>query len=81
MDVTRRTATIDQNDLMGYLQRVKAGETLVILEENAPVAEIRPVTPERVALRPYALCAGEFQVPEDFDAPLPDEIIQQFEGL
>ncbi|HKZ85451.1 MAG TPA: hypothetical protein VJ793_17585, partial [Anaerolineae bacterium] len=27
------------------------------------------------SLRPYALCAGEFRVPEDFDAPLPDEIL------
>lgn len=63
-----------QRDLIGYLQRVKAGETLVILEANEPVAEIKPV------LRPYALCAGEFRLPEDFDAPLPDEIIQQFEG-
>lgn len=22
--------------------------------------------------RPYGLCAGEFQVPDDFDAPLPE---------
>ena len=69
-----------QRDLMGYLQRVKAGETLVILEANEPVAEIKPVTSNGTHLRPYALCAGEFRVPEDFNAPLPDEIIEQFEG-
>lgn len=74
--------TIDeiQRDLKSYLQRVKAGETLVILEANEPVAEIKPVASDEARLRPYALCAGEFQVPEDFDAPLPDEIIEQFEG-
>lgn len=31
-------------------------------------------------LRPYGLCAGEFRVPDDFDEPLPEEIIRQFEG-
>ena len=65
--------------MMGYLQRVKAGETLVILEGDEPVAEIKPVAPKETHLRPYALCTGEFRVPEDFDAPLPDEIIEQFE--
>ncbi len=29
--------------------------------------------------RPYGLCMGEFTVPEDFDAPLPDEVLQDFE--
>ena len=30
--------------------------------------------------RPYGLCAGEFTVPQDFDAPLPEDIIASFEG-
>lgn len=37
---------------------------------------IRPVT----QLRPYGLCAGEFEVPDDFDDPLPSEILKTFEG-
>jgi antitoxin (DNA-binding transcriptional repressor) of toxin-antitoxin stability system len=76
------TITIDEirADLAGYLQRVKAGETLVIVEANQAVAEIKPVAPGTAGLRPYALCAEEFHVPEDFDAPLPDEIIERLEG-
>lgn len=31
-------------------------------------------------LRLFGLCAGEFTVPDDFDAPLPEEIVQAFEG-
>ncbi|MEG3438335.1 hypothetical protein V0288_14490 [Pannus brasiliensis CCIBt3594] len=31
-------------------------------------------------LRPFGLCAGEFTVPDDFDEPLPEEILQEFEG-
>lgn len=31
-------------------------------------------------LRPVGLAAGEFTVPDDFDDPLPEEIIRGFEG-
>ena len=31
-------------------------------------------------LRPFGLCAGEFIVPDGFDAPLPEEILNAFEG-
>jgi hypothetical protein len=30
--------------------------------------------------RPFALCAEEFTVPPDFNAPLPDEILRDFES-
>lgn len=33
------------------------------------------------AQRPFGLCEGEFVVPEDFDAPLPTEILDAFEGV
>jgi hypothetical protein len=31
-------------------------------------------------LRPFALCKGQFVVPDDFDMPLPEDIITAFEG-
>jgi hypothetical protein len=31
--------------------------------------------------RPFGLAANEFRVPEDFDAPLPETIVREFEGL
>ena len=76
------TVSLDefQRDLAAYLQRVKDGETLLIVKANEPVAEIKPVAFNEEHLRPYALCAGELRLPEDFDAPLPDDIIAQFEG-
>lgn len=76
------TITLDemQRDWNRFLQRVKAGETLVLLESNQPVAEIKPLGHNGEGLRPYALCAGAFRVPDDFDAPLPDELLDQFEG-
>ncbi len=36
---------------------------------NQPIAELRPIISSK-QLRPFGLCAGEFTVPDDFDAPL-----------
>ncbi len=44
---------------------------LVTILEEAPVL---------YELRPYGLAAGQFIVPDDFDVPLPDEILKDFEG-
>jgi hypothetical protein len=43
-------------------------------------AETRLATSNVKQLRPFGLCAGEFIVPDDFDAPLPEEILSAFEG-
>ena len=65
------TITIDEirRDLTDYLQRVKDGETFLVIDSGQPVAEIKPVTQKGAGLRPYALCFGEFRVPDDFDMP------------
>ena len=67
-------------DLSGYLQRVEAGETLIILRAGKPVAEVKPTGPQSIGMRPFGLCAGEFTVPDDFDAPLPESVLSEFEG-
>lgn len=69
-----------KRDLSAYLQRLKAGETVVIVQAGKPVAEIKPVVSGTTASRPFGLCAGEFTVPDDFDEPLPQSIIEEFEG-
>lgn len=68
-----------ERDLLAYLQLVENGETLVIVKTGKPVAELRPIFSNVIKLRPFGLCAGEFTVPDDFDDPLPEEIIQDFE--
>jgi prevent-host-death family protein len=74
--------TIDEvkRDLPSFLHRVEAGETLVIVKAGKPVAEIKPIPSIPKKPRPFGLCAGEFTVPDDFDAPLPENIIADFEG-
>lgn len=36
--------------------------------------------PNSKDFRPFGLSKGEFVVPEDFDAPLPEEILADFEN-
>lgn len=76
------TISIDEvkRDLSGCLLRVEAGETIVIVQDNKPVAELKPISPSPAVSRPFGLCAGEFCVPDDFDAPLPEDVLGGFEG-
>lgn len=73
--------TIDdiQRDPLKYLQQVEAGETLVIFRFDKPIAELKPVSSSQ-QLRPVGLCAGEFIVPDDFDEPLPEDLLGTFES-
>jgi antitoxin (DNA-binding transcriptional repressor) of toxin-antitoxin stability system len=73
--------TVDeiQRDPLKYLRQVEAGETIVIVRSDQAIAEIRPIASSK-QLRPFGLCAGEFTVPNDFDAPLPEDLLSAFEG-
>ena len=67
------------SDIASYPEKVKHGETVVITIGNQPVAEMRATPSPVVAPRLSGLCAGEFVTPADFDAPLPDSVLAQFE--
>jgi antitoxin (DNA-binding transcriptional repressor) of toxin-antitoxin stability system len=69
-----------QSDPSGLVARVEAGETLVVVRAGQPVAATRPRPGAAPAPRPFGLAAGEFTVPDDFDAPLPDDILRDFEA-
>ena len=74
-------ATIEEveNGPAEYLHRAMGGETIVVYQGKRAVAEIRPVT-ETEKLRPVGLAEGEFVVPDDFEDPLPDDLLDAFEG-
>lgn len=74
--------TIDeiQRDPLKYLRQVEAGATFVILQAGKPIAELRLIAANSSPLRPFGLCAGEFTVPDDFDSPLPEDLLDAFEG-
>ena len=76
------TVSVDeiQKDVLRYLRLVETGETLVITQADEPFAEVKPLAPLLSEQRPMGLCAGQFVVPNDFDAPLPEDILASFEG-
>ena len=47
-------------------------ELLTLLDGEEDVEEVKEgLKPNDKRLRPFGLCAGEFTVPDNFDAPLP----------
>src|SRR5262249_25458628 len=60
-----------QRDLLGYLRRVAEGETYLIVQDNRPLAELRPAASPPPQPRPFGLCSGKFAVPDEFDRPCP----------
>ena len=78
------TATVSelQADTAAILSRIAAGESVTLLDNDRPVAEIKPIPRDSPAAapRPFGLARGEFVTPADFDAPLTDELLDAFEG-
>ena len=69
--------------LSRLLRRVAAGEEITIANRGVPVARLVPVPPKK-APRVLGIFRGEFSVPDDFDAPLRDDILdlgEPFEGF
>ncbi|WP_374447094.1 type II toxin-antitoxin system Phd/YefM family antitoxin [Stella sp.] len=57
-----------------------AGEEIIIARAGRPVARL--VALERPAAQPHrrlGCLAGRVRIPADFDAPLPDEVLESFE--
>ncbi|MBW2010564.1 MAG: type II toxin-antitoxin system Phd/YefM family antitoxin [Deltaproteobacteria bacterium] len=69
-----------KHNFYNYIKDIEAGKALLITRNGKPFFEIKPVLPKPVNRRPFGLCAGEFHVPDDFDAPLPEYILDEFEG-
>ena len=63
--------------LSRILRQVAAGEEIVIAKSGRPVARIVPI--RRRKPRQLGTDQGHFEVPDDFDAPLPEDILRDFE--
>lgn len=62
--------------LSRLLARVEAGEDVVIARAGRPIARLVCIAEAVVRVPGGAL--GEFEVPDDFDEPLPDHILRGF---
>jgi prevent-host-death family protein len=66
-----------KNQLSHLLNRVVAGEEVVIAKAGKPVARLIPVETPRPASR-LGLDKSDWKVPKDFNDPLPEEIMKAF---
>jgi len=62
------------------LSVVRGGEEVAVLENGSQIATILPQKTTLAETRPFGLARGAFVVPADFNAPLPEETLQEFEG-
>jgi len=64
--------------LSRLLLRVAGGEEIIIARAGKPVARLVPIEPK--PQRVIGQDDGLFEVPGDFDAPLPDEVLALFQS-
>jgi prevent-host-death family protein len=65
--------------LSRLLQRVAAGEEVTIARAGVPIARLVTVKAEGKT-RPLGFARGEIWISDDFDAPLPDDLLKEFYG-
>jgi hypothetical protein len=80
MSATAKRHIIQSLDDLSEQSLATLAELVDLLRAKAVAGPVAPATNQAAAPRPYGLCAGEFTTPDDFDAPLPDEILEAFEG-
>jgi prevent-host-death family protein len=68
-----------KTQLSRLVEAAAAGEEIIIARSGKPMARLGPLAGPRQKRR-LGILAGKLRVPEDFDAPLPDEVIEAFEG-
>ena len=64
--------------LSKLLARVREGEEIIIAKAGSPVARLIPVV-QRPARRLPGSAKGRVTIAPDFDAPLPEAILEEFE--
>lgn len=66
--------------LSRLVDEAAAGTEVVIARAGKPVAKLVPLAPQQRPRRVLGRLAGRLHVPADFDASLPDEVLDGFEG-
>ena len=65
--------------LSRLLRRVAAGEEITIARAGVPIAKLVPVE-QKKSVRPLDMDRGRIWIADDFDAPLPEDLLAQFYG-
>lgn len=60
------------------IERVRHGEEIIIAKAGVPTAKIIPISEKKLIRKPGSL-QGKIKISSDFDAPLSDEVLDEFE--
>ena len=73
--------SVAQANLRDVIERARGGENVTLVDQGRAVARVLPILDERAAAKPprrLGVAEGKFVVPDDFDAPLPDDVLELF---
>jgi prevent-host-death family protein len=65
--------------LSRLVEEAARGDEIVIAKAGKPVARLVAIDDD-VSPRPRGLLKGKIWIADDFDAPLPDDVLQSFDG-
>lgn len=68
-----------KSNLSQLVKRAASGETIFIGAYGKPAVKLIPANDEPTPKKRLGLLAGKLHIPEDFDAPLTDDIVTEFE--
>lgn len=68
-----------KTNLSRLLEDVEKGEEIIIAKANRPVARLIPYREVKPRRQP-GLLKGKVKVADDFDAPLPEDLLRAFEA-
>ena len=68
-----------KSSLSQLIKKAMAGEDVYIGAYGKAEAKIIPVNTDDIPQKKIGVLAGKLHVPEDFDDPLPDDVLVEFE--
>lgn len=66
------------SNLPDLIKRVSAGETVLIGNEGQAEVSLHPVQTTKKKDRTFGFYSGKITMTDDFDAPLPDDLLKSF---
>lgn len=65
--------------LSRIVEQVAAGRDVLIAKAGKPMVKMVPIATGKTVIR-FGVLKGTIRVPEDFDAPLPENVLANFGG-
>lgn len=68
-----------KTNLSRLVEEAANGAEIVIAKAGKPMAKLVPLRPSKTPIK-FGVLKGKIWIADDFDAPLPDDLLDLFEG-